>query len=100
VLHPIAVRPDGPLKRNAVIEQLERQKIATRLLFAGNLTRQPAYQDARFRVALLKVFDRCLGPAGVDQGQAEILMGLGQTRLQLQRLLEMGDALRRLVQCD
>jgi CDP-6-deoxy-D-xylo-4-hexulose-3-dehydrase len=47
---PIAVRPDGPLKRNAVIDQLERKKIATRLLFAGNLTRQPAYQDARFRV--------------------------------------------------
>jgi CDP-6-deoxy-D-xylo-4-hexulose-3-dehydrase len=47
---PIAVRADGPLKRNAVIEQLERKKIATRLLFAGNLTRQPAYQDARFRV--------------------------------------------------
>jgi CDP-6-deoxy-D-xylo-4-hexulose-3-dehydrase len=47
---PIAVRPDGPLKRNAVIEQLERKKIATRLLFAGNLTRQPAYKDARFRV--------------------------------------------------
>jgi CDP-6-deoxy-D-xylo-4-hexulose-3-dehydrase len=47
---PIAARPDGPLKRNAVIEQLERKKIATRLLFAGNLTRQPAYKDARFRV--------------------------------------------------
>ncbi len=47
---PIAVRPDGPLTRNAVIEHLERRKIANRLLFAGNLTRQPAYRDTRFRV--------------------------------------------------
>jgi CDP-6-deoxy-D-xylo-4-hexulose-3-dehydrase len=46
---PIAVRPGGPLTRNAVIQHLEQRKIATRLLFAGNLTRQPAYQDVRFR---------------------------------------------------
>ncbi len=48
---PIAVRPGGPLARNAVIEYLETRKIATRLLFAGNLIRQPAYRDVRFRVA-------------------------------------------------
>ena len=48
---PIAVRPGGPLTRNAVIEYLETRKIATRLLFAGNLARQPAYRDVRFRVA-------------------------------------------------
>jgi CDP-6-deoxy-D-xylo-4-hexulose-3-dehydrase len=48
---PIAVRPEGPLTRNAVVQYLEQRKIATRLLFAGNLTRQPAYQDVRYRVA-------------------------------------------------
>src|SRR5579863_10489569 len=48
---PLAVRPGGPLGRNAVIEYLETRKIATRLLFAGNLTRQPAYREAKFRVA-------------------------------------------------
>ena len=48
---PIAVRPGGLLTRNAVIEHLETRKIATRLLFAGNLVRQPAYKDVRFRVA-------------------------------------------------
>jgi CDP-4-dehydro-6-deoxyglucose reductase, E1 len=48
---PIAVRPGGPLTRNAVIHQLEERKIATRLLFAGNLTRQPAYQNVHYRIA-------------------------------------------------
>jgi len=47
---PMAVRPDAPFTRNQVIEYLERRKIATRLLFAGNLIRQPAYKEARFRV--------------------------------------------------
>jgi CDP-4-dehydro-6-deoxyglucose reductase, E1 len=48
---PIAVRPGGPLTRNVVIEYLNRRNIATRLLFAGNLVRQPAYKDVRYRVA-------------------------------------------------
>jgi CDP-4-dehydro-6-deoxyglucose reductase, E1 len=48
---PIAVRPGGPLTRNAAIQHLEERKIATRLLFAGNLTRQPAYQNVRYRIA-------------------------------------------------
>jgi CDP-6-deoxy-D-xylo-4-hexulose-3-dehydrase len=47
---PMAVRPDAPFTRNQVIEYLERRKIATRLLFAGNLIRHPAYKEARFRV--------------------------------------------------
>lgn len=47
---PIAVRPDGPFNRNQVIAFLENRKIATRLLFAGNLLRQPAYQEIKHRV--------------------------------------------------
>jgi CDP-4-dehydro-6-deoxyglucose reductase, E1 len=48
---PIAVRPEAPFSRNEVTGYLEGRKIATRLLFAGNLTRQPAYRDQRYRVA-------------------------------------------------
>jgi CDP-6-deoxy-D-xylo-4-hexulose-3-dehydrase len=46
---PIAVRPGAPFSRSEVIVYLEGKKIATRLLFGGNLTRQPAYRDVRYR---------------------------------------------------
>jgi len=48
---PIAVRSDAPFSRNHVTRHLEDCKIATRLLFGGNLVRQPAYRDRQFRVA-------------------------------------------------
>ena len=47
---PIAVRPGAPFTRNEVTAYLEERKIATRLLFGGNLTRQPAYRDCEYRV--------------------------------------------------
>jgi CDP-6-deoxy-D-xylo-4-hexulose-3-dehydrase len=47
---PLAVRSGAPFNRNQVIAYLEQRKIATRLLFAGNLLRQPAYKDIRHRV--------------------------------------------------
>jgi CDP-4-dehydro-6-deoxyglucose reductase, E1 len=46
----ITVRPEAPFTRNELIAHLEGRKIATRLLFGGNLTRQPAYQDIDFRI--------------------------------------------------
>ena len=47
---PIAVRPDAPFSRNQVTRHLEDRKIATRLLFGGNLIRQPAYEGRAYRV--------------------------------------------------
>ena len=47
---PIAVRAGAPFSRNQVTHYLETRKIATRLLFGGNLVRQPAYRDSQYRV--------------------------------------------------
>lgn len=48
---PIGVREDAPFRREALIHALDAKKIGTRLLFGGNLLRQPAYQDCQYRVA-------------------------------------------------
>jgi dTDP-4-amino-4,6-dideoxygalactose transaminase len=46
----LSVRPQAPFTRNELINYLETNQIATRLLFGGNLTRQPAYQHVAYRV--------------------------------------------------
>jgi CDP-6-deoxy-D-xylo-4-hexulose-3-dehydrase len=48
---PIAVRAGAPFTRHGAIHELEKRKIATRLLFGGNLVRQPAYQNVAYRIA-------------------------------------------------
>lgn len=47
----IGVREDAPFRREDLTRALEANKIGTRLLFGGNLLRQPAYQDCVYRVA-------------------------------------------------
>jgi CDP-6-deoxy-D-xylo-4-hexulose-3-dehydrase len=47
---PILVRDDAPFTRDALTRFLESRKIATRLVFGGNLVRQPAYKNVRHRV--------------------------------------------------
>ncbi len=48
---PITVKPEAPFTRNDLVAFLEDHRIATRLLFAGNMTKQPAYEGARYRVS-------------------------------------------------
>jgi len=47
---PLCLRPETPFTRNRITRYLEEHKIATRLLFGGNLTRQPAYRDVPYRI--------------------------------------------------
>lgn len=58
---PILLREGAPFTRNALVQHLERRKIATRLLFGGNLVRQPAYADVEYRaVGTLANADRIM----------------------------------------
>jgi CDP-6-deoxy-D-xylo-4-hexulose-3-dehydrase len=48
---PITVKEDSPVSRLDLTTYLDQNKIGTRLLFAGNLTRQPYMVDAKYRVS-------------------------------------------------
>jgi len=48
---PITVKKDAGFTRLELVQHLEQHRIATRLLFGGNLLRQPAYKGLRIRVS-------------------------------------------------
>jgi CDP-6-deoxy-D-xylo-4-hexulose-3-dehydrase len=47
---PIMVKRNSKFVRADIVNYLEDNKIATRMLFGGNLIRQPAYKNSKFRV--------------------------------------------------
>ena len=47
---PLTVRETAPFSRSEIVAYLEEHRIATRLLFGGNLLRQPAYAGLPRRV--------------------------------------------------
>ncbi|MBG7620988.1 lipopolysaccharide biosynthesis protein RfbH [Herbaspirillum sp. AP02] len=48
---PITLRPNAPVSRVDLLTYLDQQRIGTRLLFAGNLTRQPYMIGRNYRVS-------------------------------------------------
>lgn len=46
----ITLKPDVGITRNDLIFSLNQHKIATRLLFAGNITKQPYFKNTPYRV--------------------------------------------------
>ena len=48
---PITLKTDCPVSRVDLTTFLDQQKIGTRLLFAGNLTRQPYMANANYRIS-------------------------------------------------
>ena len=47
---PITIDPEHPANREELLRFLEKRRIGTRLMFAGNITRQPAYSNVDFRI--------------------------------------------------
>ncbi|CAM3789649.1 lipopolysaccharide biosynthesis protein RfbH [Flavobacterium branchiophilum] len=46
----ITLRDSSPVNREELVQFLEKNKIGTRLFFAGNIVKQPAYKDMNYRV--------------------------------------------------
>jgi len=47
---PLSLRKNSQFNRNDLIKYLNRHNVGTRLLFSGNLTKQPYMKDANFKV--------------------------------------------------
>ena len=47
---PVTLKESSGVKRVDLLKYLDQHKIGTRLLFAGNLTRQPYFQNLEYRV--------------------------------------------------
>jgi CDP-4-dehydro-6-deoxyglucose reductase, E1 len=75
---PMFVRQGAGFTRNEIVAHLEQHGIATRLVFAGNLVRQPAYQGHTFRVVgELTAADQVMNDAfwvGVYPGLTEAML--------------------------
>lgn len=49
--YPITLRKNAPVSRDELVRHLDAHRIGTRLLFGGNLTRQPYMRGRNYRVA-------------------------------------------------
>ena len=47
----MTIKPEANIRRMDLLSYLDQEKIGTRLLFAGNLTRQPYMKDKNYRVS-------------------------------------------------
>lgn len=47
---PITVKPEAPFSRQELVRWLEDARIETRLLFAGNILKQPGYRDMKCKL--------------------------------------------------
>ncbi len=47
---PLTIKENSRIDRTELLRYLDQKKIGTRLMFAGNILRQPAYRDVSFRV--------------------------------------------------
>lgn len=48
---PLTIRDNAGFKRKDLMAWLEKNKIQTRVLFSGNIARQPAYRNVKFHIS-------------------------------------------------
>ncbi|HDR9012576.1 MULTISPECIES: lipopolysaccharide biosynthesis protein RfbH [Burkholderia] len=83
---PITLRDNAPVSRRDLLGYLEQKKIGTRLLFAGNLTRQPYMAGRNYRVAsTLNRSDKVMNDTfwiGVYPGLSESMLDYAATAIE------------------
>jgi CDP-4-dehydro-6-deoxyglucose reductase, E1 len=82
---PITLRDDVLASRVQLLEYLDQYKIGTRLVFAGNLTRQPYFEGRTFRtVGELKTTDTIMNNSfwvGIYPGLSESMLEYSADRM-------------------
>ena len=47
---PLTIKENAPFSRNEIVSYLEENRIATRLLFSGNIIRHPSFETVKYRI--------------------------------------------------
>jgi CDP-6-deoxy-D-xylo-4-hexulose-3-dehydrase len=90
---PITLKDSSPVSRLDLLTYLDQNKVGTRLLFAGNLTRQPSIVGAQYRcVGSLPQTDRVMSQTfwiGVQPALTQEMLGFAAQSIQ--HFLGFGD---------
>jgi CDP-6-deoxy-D-xylo-4-hexulose-3-dehydrase len=74
----LTIREDAPFSKSDIVTHLEKHQIATRMLFAGNIIRQPSFTNVKYRaIGNLKNTDVIMNQAfwiGVYPGMTETML--------------------------
>jgi CDP-6-deoxy-D-xylo-4-hexulose-3-dehydrase len=92
---PLTIRPDSPIERDSLQRFLEDRQIETRLLFAGNILKQPGYRHIQHRmIGDLPVADLVMGNTffigvypGLKQAQIEYMIEAFYDFMKINKLL-------------
>lgn len=95
---PILLRETAPIGRLELTQRLEQRKIGTRLLFAGNLTKQPYLEGRQYRISgSLTNTDRIMNQVfwlgvypGLDEFMLDFMCASLQEILQSAPLADVG----------
>lgn len=83
---PVTLRDNAPVSRRDLLGYLDQKKIGTRLLFAGNLTRQPYMAGRNYRIAsTLSRSDKVMNDTfwiGVYPGLSESMLDYAATAIE------------------